>query len=337
MKRERIDKRMILEVTNRVLYPFYRDLGARDQTLWDVPGIGGYDHENKTLSVELGRKHHGDKRHRNGAKCVGITYTDGQKIEGPTTTVEIDQHIGWSRRLDNRLVANKVTVSEKIMSFEESFNKLRSLSSLDIMHSLSASAQGEIAGIGGSVTQTSRVSAHTEVETEKMNHTKKERIIDDTTVLDYPGPVLYDADEFDDDSVLLHRKGSIQYEGEIWLIERPVLTLQTTTPVTQWGIWDCARLELNIYDWAGDYAPYLPSGEHKNVLVLAGLSELLDLMKGNLPLQYKWSSRYKPSHATREGMAWLEDAENRRVGPVEWDRVRLIEDVAALEPSIVTE
>ena len=35
-------------------------------------------------------------------------------------------------------------------------------------------------------------------------------------------------------------------------------------------------------------------------------------------------------------MAWLEDEENRRVGPVEWDRCRVNEDVAALEPSIVT-
>ena len=37
------------------------------------------------------------------------------------------------------------------------------------------------------------------------------------------------------------------------LIERPVLTLQTVTPMTQYGIWDCARLHLNLYDWAGNY------------------------------------------------------------------------------------
>ena len=134
---------------------------------------------------------------------------------------------------------------------------------------------------------------------------------------------------------VLHQEGSIKYEGEIWLIERPVLTLQTITPMTQWGIWDCARLHLNIYDWAG-YSSVLPSGEHKNEFVLNGFSELLDLLKGNLVLQYPWSARYTPSKAVREGMAWLEDEENRNVGPVEWDRVRLNEDVASLEPSIVT-
>ena len=106
--------------------------------------------------------------------------------------------MGWSRRLDNRRVANRVTVAEKIISFEETFNKLRTFSSLDIMNQFTASAQGEISGIGGSVTNVQTTQAHTEVETEKMNHVKKERIIDDTSVLDYPGPILYESDVLDD-------------------------------------------------------------------------------------------------------------------------------------------
>ena len=333
MKRERIDKTMSLEVVKRVITPFVEDLGA--QHLVENPYLGNYDHEHKSLTWGLGHKRHGDKRHRTSAKFEAITITAGEKLEGKTTTIEIDHHIGWSRRIDNRKVANSVKVSEKIVSFEETFNKLRSLSSLDIVNSFSASAQGEIAGIGGSVSNTQTISAHTELEVEKMNHVKKERIIDDTTELNYPGPVYYDEDVTDDDGKVIHRKGSIQYPGEIWLVERPVLTLQTTTPETQWGIWDCARLHLNVYDWAGNYGA-LPSGEHKNELVLNGLGELLDLMKGNLVLQYKWSAKYKPSKAATEAIKWLEDEENRRVGPVEWDRVRLIEDVASLEPSIVT-
>ena len=69
------------------------------------------------------------------------------------------------------------------------------------MSSFSASAQGSISGIGGSVSQSSSIHAHTEVETEKMNHVKKERVIDDTTVLDYPGPVLFEEDVFDEADV----------------------------------------------------------------------------------------------------------------------------------------
>ena len=119
------------------------------------------------------------------------------------------------------------------------------------------------------------------------------------------------------------------------MVERPVVTLQTVTPMTQWGIWDCARLHLNVYDWAGNYGA-LPGGKHKNEFVLNGLGDLLDLLKGNLVLQYPWTSKYRPNKAVREAIAWLEDEENRRVGPVEWDKVRLNEDVAAVEPSIVT-
>ena len=203
-----------------------------------------------------------------------------------------------------------VTVDEKISSFEETFNKLRTFSSLDIMSQFSATAQGEVLGIGGSVTNTSSIHAHTEVETEKFNRTKREKIIEDSVVLDYPGPVLYENDVFQDyprpglgpEDQLVHRKGSVQYPGEVWLIERPVVTLQTTTPMTQWGVWDCGILHLNVYDWAGNYGA-LPDGKHKNELELNGLGELLDLMKGNLVLQYKWSSKYKPSPRKSERLA----------------------------------
>ena len=333
MKRERIDKMMSLETTKRAILPCAAWLGARH--LVDHPYLGRYDHENKTMVWGLGHKDGGDKRHRTSVKYEAVHYPEGEKIEGPTTIVPIDHRVGWSRRLDNRKVATKVTVKKKVVLYEESFNKLRTLSSLDIVNNFSASAQGEIAGIGGSVSSSTTTSVHTEVETEQMNHKKKEQVLDDETVLDYPGPVLFEEDVFDDDGTLLHRKGSIQYEGEIWLVERPVLKLQTTTPMTQWGIWDCARLHLNIYDWAGNYG-VLPSGKHKNELVLNGLGELLDLMKGNLVLQYKWSANARPNKAVKEAIAWLEDKENRRVGPVEWDHVRLNEDVAAVEPSIVT-
>ena len=336
MKRERIDKTKSLELMERVVIPYVDSLGAK--YLVDDPHLGEYDHENKTLSWGLGRKPHGgDKRHRTSAKCEGIFYGDGKQIEGKTTTVEINHRVGWSRKIDNRLVKNQVSVSEKIVSFEETFNKLRSFTSLDIMQQFTASAQGEIMGIGGSVSSTSSMQAHTEVETEKFNRTKRERIIDDSTVLDYPGPVLHEDDVFGEgeDGSLLYRKGSVKYPGEVWLVERPVVTLQTITPMTQWGIWDCAKLHLDIYDWAG-YSSVLPSGRHKNQIVLNGLGELLDLMKGNLVLQYKWSAKYKPTSAVRAGIKWLENENNRRVGPVEWDRVRLNEDVASLEPSIVT-
>ena len=86
-------------------------------------------------------------------KFEGIYYKDGKQLEGKTNTVEIDHRVGWSRKIDNRLVANRVTVDEKISSFEETFNKLRTFSSLDIMSQFSATAQGEVLGIGGSVTQ----------------------------------------------------------------------------------------------------------------------------------------------------------------------------------------
>ena len=167
------------------------------------------------------------------------------------------------------------------------------------------------------------LAAHTELETEKFNRTKKEivslRIL---FAYFYPGPVRDEA------------TGEIIREGEIWLIERPVLTLQTTTPWVQWGVWDCAKITLDMYDWAG-YGSVMPSGEHKNILEFNGLDDLLGFMRREAVLRWRWSVNYKPSAAAKKGMQWLKNEKNRKVGPVEWDEVRLNEDVAALEPSIV--
>ena len=65
------------------------------------------------------------------------------------------------------------------MSFVEDFNKIRSLTSLDLLQHFSVSAQGSVLGIGGSVSSTTEARAHSEVETEKFNHTKEERVLKD--------------------------------------------------------------------------------------------------------------------------------------------------------------
>ena len=307
MKRERIDKNMALAVIDKILLPLAADLGAR--RLVD-PFLTEYDAESNTLEFGLGYKRHGDKRHRTRVKLRGTHIRDGEKTEGKTTIVELDHRIGWSRLHDNRLVENLETVTESIMSYEEQFNKLRSLSSVDVLSELTVSAQGEFAGIGGSVTQHTSVSAHTEIETEKFSHTKREKKIDDSVTIAYP-------------------------VGEIWLIERPVITLQASKPVKQWGIWDVAEIVLNLYDWAGNYG-VMPGGHHSNVLTFNGLSDVLAFVNRELVLTYPWSEKYRPGNAVKRGITWLKNEKNRNVGPVEWDQVRINENVAALQPSAIS-
>ena len=62
----------------------------------------------------------------------------------------------------------------------------------------------------------------------------------------YPGPIRGPVT-----SAMIRRgiAGKIIEEGEVWLVERPVATIHTVTPITQWGTWD-SRIELNLYDWA---------------------------------------------------------------------------------------
>ena len=316
--RERVDKRMSREVIRRVIIPLCLDLGARYLV---SPYLGEYNDEEKTVKWGLGHKEHGDKRHRTHVTFQGINYRDGEKREGVTQSIEVDRHLGWSIKHDNRLVQNDETITRKIMSFEETFNKLRTFSSLDLIQRFSASAQGEVMGIGGSVSSSSEAHAHTEVETEKFNRTKSETVIEDHVRVFYPGPIR-DAD------------GRLVEEGEVWLVERPVATIHTVTPITQWGTWD-SRILLNMYDWAGNYGP-MPKGEHACKLEFSGFDELASFMHKDLRLRYKWLPSLKLSDESKRGLDWLQAEGNRKVGPVEWERIRVNENVSALEPTIIT-
>ena len=133
--RERVDKRMSREVIRRVIIPLCLDLGARYLV---TPYLGEYNDEEKTVKWGLGHKKHGDKRHRTHVTFQGINYRDGEKREGVTQSIEVDRHLGWSIKHDNRLVQNDETITRKIMSFEETFNKLRTFSSLDLIQRFSA-------------------------------------------------------------------------------------------------------------------------------------------------------------------------------------------------------
>ena len=316
--RERVDKRMSAEFNRWVIVPLLLSLGARYLVR---PYMGEYNDEEKTLKWGLGHKKHGDKRHRTHVTFQGIHYADGEKQEGVTQSIEVDRHLGWSVKHDNRLVQNDERITRKIVSFEETFNKLRTFSSLDLIQRFSASAKGEVMGIGGSVSSSTEARAHSEVETEKFNRKKTETVIEDDVRVFYPGPIRDEA-------------GRIVEQGEVWLVERPVATIHTVTPITQWGTWD-ARIKLDLENWAGNYGP-MPGGEHWNVLEFSGVSELISFMQGDLVLRYKWLPNLKLNDESKRGLDWLRDEKNRSVGPVEWERIRVNENVSALEPSIIT-
>ena len=73
------------------------------------------------------------------------------------------------------------------------------------------------------------------------------------------------------------------------------------------------------------------------MLEFANIAELISFMeKRSNVLRYKWLPDLKLTDDAKRGLDWLRNEENRRVGPVEWARVRLNENVGALEPSIIT-
>ena len=324
--REQVDKQMMQRINRRVLMPLLIDLGARYLV---SPYMGKYDDEEKSARWGFGHKRHGDKRHRTTVVYAGIAYTDGEKKEGKAYERVEERYSAWSVKHDNRLVQNDETVSKKVVSYEETYNQIETMTSLDLMQRFSATAQGEIAGIGGSVTNTTEVRAHTEVATNKYDRKRREVVLDASARICYPGPVY--RDDYDANGQIAGR--TLVQEGEIWLVDRPIEVVHTVTPITQEGIWDAA-ITLNLEDWAGNYGP-MPDGEHRNNLEFGNLSELLSFMNRELVLRYKWLPNLELSDESKRGRDWLADASNRRVGPVHWNRVRVNENVAALEPSVL--
>ena len=321
--REQVDKRMMQEINRRVLMPLLIDLGARYLV---KPYLGKYDDEEKSANWGFGHKKHGDKRHRTTVAYKGINYLDGEKREGKTYQRVEDRYSAWSVKHDNRLVQNDETITKKVVSFEETYNQIETFTSLDLMQRFSATAQGEVLGIGGSVTSTTEVRAHTEVKTNKYDRQRRETTLDTSAHIRYPGPVYrQDLDEY---GQVAGR--TLVQEGEIWLVDRPIEVIHTVTPIEQEGTWD-ASIKLDLENWAGNYGP-LPDGEHWNVLEFGNLTELLYFMRKELVLQYKWLRDLHLSDETKRGREWLADEGNRRVGPVYWNRIRVNENVAALEP-----
>ena len=326
--REIVDKQMMQQINRRVLIPLLIDLGARYLV---KPYLGRYDDEEKTARWGFGHKRHGDKRHRTTVTYLGINYTDGEKTEGKTYERVEDRYSAWSVKHDNRLVQNDETVRKSKVSFEETYNQIETFTSLDLMQRFSASAQGEIAGIGGSITSTTEARAHSEVKTNKYDRKKTETVLDTSAHIRYPGPVY--RDDYDADGLLSGR--TLVQKGEIWLVDRPIEVIHTVTPIEQEGTWDAA-LKLDLENWAGNYGP-LPDGEHNNVLEFASLQELLFYMRKELVLQYKYLPSLQLSDESKRGRDWLENEANRRVGPVYWNRIRVNENVAALEPTALEE
>ena len=43
-------------------------------------------------------------------------------------------------------------------------------------------------------------------------------------------------------------------------------------------------------------------------------------MRRDLVLRFKWSTKLRLSSEGKAALKWLEDEDNRRVGPVEWEK-----------------
>ena len=65
------------------------------------------------------------------------TTIDGETRDGKTYQRVEDRYSAWSVKHDNRLVQNDETVTKKVVSYEETYNQIETLTSLDILQRFS--------------------------------------------------------------------------------------------------------------------------------------------------------------------------------------------------------
>ena len=65
-----------------------------------------------------------------------------------------------------------------MVSYEETYNEIKTFSSLDLIQRFSTTVKGEFSGIGATVTSSTEARAHSEVATNQFNSKKQEVRLD---------------------------------------------------------------------------------------------------------------------------------------------------------------
>ena len=101
------------------------------------------------------------KRHCTTVTYLGINYIDGDMRTARRTSAYEDSYSAWSVKHDNRLVQNDETITKKVVTpTRRPTTRSRPSPRWTLCKGSQATAQGEIAGIGGSVTSTTEARAH---------------------------------------------------------------------------------------------------------------------------------------------------------------------------------
>ena len=227
---------------------------------------------------------HGDKRMRTEVTFQGIFSTvteirdEGRTRETGNGTahrlVPQASTTAWSRTIET------VVIKIASRSRNRSTRSAPSRRSGPDAAASRATAQGEIHGHRRIGDSHDRGQGSHRAGTEKFNRTKKELIIDDTVRLFYPGPIR--------DAARARTPGTEreEYPGEVWLVERPVVTTADGDSDVTVGYMGLRQVCTWISRGLGRafHGVHAAGARHWNQILLSSpdLDELLDFMQGDL-------------------------------------------------------
>ena len=324
--REQVDKRMMQQINRRIITPLLLDLGARYLV---QPYMGKLRRRGEDRQVGLWPQEARRQAppHDRGVPR-GISYTDGEKTEGKTYQRVEDRYSAWSVKHDNRLVQNDETVRKsKVASFEETYNEIKTFTSLDLMQRFSCISAGRDCG-HRRLRHVHHRGAGAQRGQDQQVRPQEARGCAGHVRPPFSTPVPSTA------TTTMRREGCRGgrscKRARYGLWTAPSRLSTRSRPSSRRG--RGTRASSSTWRTGQATTGCCRTGSIGTSWSSPTSTSLLSFMRKEQVLQYKWLPKLNLSDESKRGRDWLADEANRRVGPVYWNRVRVNENVAALEP-----
>ena len=221
-----------------------------------------------------------------------IDYIDSETEEGETTTFHLPTRpwTGWRR--DYRADAGAIdeVVEVEVEMLDEESHEYTVGASFEVTNRTHVKASGGIDGIASAEAENeTTATAKTEFGMRGGTRQLTRSRFKATTRVQVP-------------------------KGEHHIATVDMGPVREVTPYTEIGFID-AVMDLDLHNWAGNHAPYLPSGDHHNIVHCDTWQDLLWFLEGERVAEYPGMRHFLQScsRASLDAYHWLADKENRKV------------------------
>lgn len=298
----------------RVLYEWQLEFGQRLSPILKDLGCRRIDRvERSGTDPDLPHKWRfaykfADKRKRTDITFQNIDYTGTREEPGETITYKLPTRDGgWRREYPPSKIDVEETITREVELVEETTSDYTSMASFEVTNRVHAKASGGVDGI-----------AEAEVETETTTTAKASFGLSGGT------RKISKRSETASTKIVVPA-------GQHLTATVDIGRAKEVTPILEVAYIE-AEMRIDLYNWAGNEAPFLKGGKHWNVIQCSSFQDLLWFLEGERVVEYPGMRDFlkKCSKASRQSYKWLLDRKNRRV-ELERQVVRIYESDSRIQ------